>query len=77
MVEVKSNREKQTYEENKKQYKGKREELFDEVFAKEIGFEDFKKANKDFEYHIYSLYTHILLLLCIHLARHNVTFLPM
>lgn len=38
--------------ENKKEYKGKIENLFNEVFAKEIGFKEFQQANKDFEYHI-------------------------
>ena len=52
VIEVKSNREKQGYEKNKKEYKGKIENLFNEVFAKEIGFKEFQQANKDFEYHI-------------------------
>lgn len=52
VVEVKSNREKETYERNKKDYKGKIEDLFDEVFAKEMGFKEFQQANKDFEYRI-------------------------
>ena len=38
VVEVKSNREKEGYERNKQEYKGKAENLFSEVFAKEIGF---------------------------------------
>lgn len=28
------------------------EDLFDEVFTKEIGFREFQQANKNFEYHI-------------------------
>jgi hypothetical protein len=52
VVEVKSNKEKTTYEENKKKYKGKIKDLFDEVFAKEVGFREFQQANKNFEYHI-------------------------
>src|SRR3989338_3364772 len=52
VVEVKSNREKEGYERNKKEYKGGTESLFNEVFAKEIGFRDFQKANKNFEYRI-------------------------
>jgi len=49
---VKKNTEKLTYEQNKKQYTGKIEELFDEVFAKEIGFREFQQANKNFEYRL-------------------------
>ncbi len=52
VVEVKSNREKEGYEKNKQQYKGKVENLFNEVFAKEIGFKEFQQANKSFEYRI-------------------------
>ena len=32
--------------------KGRVEDLFDEVFAKEIGFREFQQANKNFEYRI-------------------------
>ncbi|MDD3486901.1 MAG: hypothetical protein PHF35_00780 [Candidatus Moranbacteria bacterium] len=49
---MKSNREKEGYEKNKEQYKGKAEQLFSEVFAKEIGFKEFQQANKNFEYRI-------------------------
>jgi len=49
---VKSHREKQGYEKNKQEYKGKVESLFNEVFAKEIGFGEFQQANKNFEYRI-------------------------
>ena len=52
VVEVKSNREKEGYEKNKQEYKGKIENLFSEVFAKEIGFKEFQQANKNFEYRI-------------------------
>ncbi|MBU1016711.1 MAG: hypothetical protein ABIJ36_01205 [Patescibacteria group bacterium] len=52
MVEVKSNREKEGYEKNKQEYKGKIENLFSEVFAKEIGFMEFQQTNKNFEYRI-------------------------
>jgi len=52
VVEVKSNREKEGYEKNKQEYKGKAEDLFNEVFAKEIGFKEFQQANKNFEYRI-------------------------
>lgn len=52
VIEVKSNKEKETYERNKQEYKGKAEDLFDEVFAKELGFREFQQANKTFEYRI-------------------------
>lgn len=52
VVEVKSNQEKEGYEQNKQEYKGKVENLFNEVFAKEIGFKEFQQANKNFEYRI-------------------------
>ncbi len=52
VVEVKSNKEKEGYSKNKQEYKGKVENLFNEVFAKEIGFKDFQQANKNFEYRI-------------------------
>lgn len=52
VVEVKTNQERLNYEQNKKTYKGKRNELFNEVFAKEMGFRKFQEVNKNFEYHI-------------------------
>ena len=53
MVEVKSGSEKTEYEANKKRYKvGDNTSLFNEVFAKELGFLDFQKINKDFEYKV-------------------------
>jgi hypothetical protein len=52
VVEVKSNKEKLTYERNKNEYNGKKENLFDEVFAKELGFNEFQEVNKNFEYRI-------------------------
>lgn len=52
VVEVKSNKEKEGYERNKQKYNGKIENLFNEVFAKEIGFKEFQQANKNFEYRI-------------------------
>jgi len=52
VVEVKSNREKESYEKNKQDYNGKIENLFSEVFAKEIGFKEFQQVNKNFEYRI-------------------------
>lgn len=52
VVEVKSNREREGYQKNKQEYKGKAENLFSEVFAKEIGFKEFQQVNKNFEYRI-------------------------
>jgi hypothetical protein len=52
VIEVKSTREKTTYEQNKKDYRGQVDGLFDEVFAKEIGFREFQKVNQNFEYKI-------------------------
>lgn len=52
VLEVKNPGELQDYEANKRTYKGKVEELTNEVFAKQIGFDDFQKANKNFEYRI-------------------------
>lgn len=52
VVEVKDNSERLNYEHNKKEYAGKREELFNEVFAKEVGFRQFQDINKNFEYHL-------------------------
>lgn len=50
VVEVKSGSEKTEYEANKKRYDGRNTSLFNEVYAKELGFLDFQKVNKDFEY---------------------------
>jgi hypothetical protein len=52
VVEVKSGAEKTEYEANKKRYNGTNISLFNEVYAKELGFLDFQKVNKDFEYKI-------------------------
>jgi len=52
VVEVKKNNEKNGYEQNKQQYNGKIESLFNEVFAKEVGFKEFQQVNKNFEYRI-------------------------
>jgi len=52
VIEVKANRDKETYERNKQEYKGDIKDIFDEVFAKELGFNEFQQANKDFEYKI-------------------------
>lgn len=52
VVEVKGNAEKTDYDANKRSYKGKLSELSNEVFSKQVGFEDFQKVNKNFEYRI-------------------------
>jgi hypothetical protein len=52
VVEVKNPAERADYEANKRAYKGKQEELTNEVFAKELGFNDFRAANKNFEYRL-------------------------
>lgn len=52
VIEVKKGSDKVSYEQNKKQYEGKTDDLFDEVFAKEVGFIQFAKVNKEFEYRI-------------------------
>ena len=52
VVEVKGTDELNDYKANKKHYKGSVDELTNEVFAKEVGFQEFQKSNKDFEYHI-------------------------
>jgi hypothetical protein len=52
VVEVKSGAEKTEYEANKKRYDGTNTSLFNEVYAKELGFLDFQKVNKDFEYKV-------------------------
>lgn len=52
VIEVKTTQEKMVYEKNKSLYSGKADDLFSEVYAKEIGFDEFKKVNENFEYHI-------------------------
>jgi len=52
VVEAKGGEEQADYEANKRSYKNKLENLSNEVLAKEIGFADFQKENKNFEYHI-------------------------
>lgn len=53
VVEVKSNAEKTEYEANKKTYKKDNlATLSNEVYAKELGFNDFQLVNKTFEYRI-------------------------
>lgn len=52
VVEVKSGAEKHEYEFNKNKYDGNHSSLFNEVFAKEVGFTEFQKVNKNFEYKV-------------------------
>ena len=52
VIEVKSNAEKTDYEANQRSYTGKKEELSNEVYAKQVGFDEFQKVNKNFEYRI-------------------------
>jgi len=52
VIEAKGGNEQTDYETNKKAYKGKLENLTNEVLAKEIGFNEFQNVNKNFEYHI-------------------------
>ncbi len=51
-MEVKSGSEKTEYEANKKRYDGTNQSLFNEVFAKELGFQEFQKVNKSFDYKV-------------------------
>ena len=52
VVEVKTNQERSNYEQNKKTYKEMGDKIFNDVFAKKVGFRDFQEVNKNFEYHI-------------------------
>jgi len=52
VVEVKNQGDKADYEANKKLYQGKISDLTNEIFAKEIGFNDFREVNKNFDYRI-------------------------
>ncbi len=52
VIEAKGGGERADYEANKKMYKGKLENLTNEVLAKEIGFNEFQSVNKNFEYRI-------------------------
>ncbi len=51
VIEVKAGDEQTEYERNKREY-GRDQSLFNTVFAKEVGFEDFRKHNKEFEYRV-------------------------
>lgn len=52
VIEVKTTQEKLAYEKNKSVFNGKLDDLFSEVYAKEVGFNDFQKVNQNFDYHI-------------------------
>lgn len=52
VIEVKAGNKKEGYERNKKEYKGNIKDIFDTVFAKELGFKEFQAENKNFEYRI-------------------------
>ena len=52
VIEAKGGNDEADYVASKKSYNGKLETLTNEVLAKEIGFNDFKSINKNFEYHI-------------------------
>jgi type III restriction enzyme len=52
VIEAKGGNEEADYVASKKKYNGKLETLTNEVLAKEIGFNEFKIVNKNFEYHI-------------------------
>ncbi len=52
VIEVKTGQEQHNYERNKKEYKGKKKDVYSTVFAKELGFESFRELNQDFEYRI-------------------------
>ncbi len=52
VIETKGSDEQADYEANKKLYKGKLENITNEILAKEIGFNDFQSVNKSFEYRI-------------------------
>ncbi len=52
VIEAKGGDEEADYVSSKKKYNGKLETLTNEVLAKEIGFNEFKSVNKNFEYHI-------------------------
>ena len=52
VVEAKDGSEQADYEANKKSYRGKPENLTNEILAKELGFNEFQSINKQFEYHI-------------------------
>ena len=52
VIEVKTSQERFGYEHDKKKYSGGSDGIVSEVFAKEVGFREFKKINSNFDYHI-------------------------
>ncbi len=52
VVEVKMGHEKTEYDANKQRYDGTNQSVFNEVFAKELGFQEFQKVNKSFDYKV-------------------------
>jgi len=52
VIEVKGDQERTTYQQNKEMFEKGEKKIFDEVYAKELGFKDFQQENKNFDYHI-------------------------
>lgn len=52
VIETKGSNEKSDYEYSKANFKGDKKKLRNEIYAKELGFNDFQKLNKNFEYKI-------------------------
>ena len=52
VIEVKGDQERTTYQQNKEMFEKGEKKVFDEVYAKELGFKDFQKENSNFDYHI-------------------------
>jgi hypothetical protein len=52
VIEVKGDQERTTYQQNKEMFEKGEKKIFDEVYAKELGFKDFQKENGNFDYHI-------------------------
>ena len=52
VIEVKTPQERFSYEADKKKFVGDKQKIVSEVFAKEVGFQDFKEKNDNFDYHI-------------------------
>jgi hypothetical protein len=52
VIEVKGDQERTTYLQNKEMFENGEKKIFDEVYAKELGFKEFQQENKNFDYHI-------------------------
>jgi hypothetical protein len=52
VIEVKGNMERFDYESEKRGYKGDISKVRSEVLAKEVGFQEFQRHNKNYEYRI-------------------------